>query len=1276
MSRSITEEPLGQGTLLELARFPGTDRFQVIRLLGQGGHGAVYEAFDRFRQARVALKTLRRENPEALYRFKQEFRALTDVAHPNLISLYELVSDGNLWFFTMELIEGGNLLDDVWERLEVPRMQGGHPRGAEADLGGRTWTPRGPKWGLGAPSLAGPFRLKKERLRPALSQLARGVLALHSAGKLHCDIKPSNVLVDGEGRVVLVDFGLVTDLHAAPGGGGWAGGTPGYMPPEQLQGLQLMPASDWYSVGALLHEVLTGRTPAHGPEQGALTSSDDPELVTWGMLCRELLRERPEDRLSGEEFLRQLEVAPTGKLHRAWTAPATRREDALVGRAPHMARLRVALQTVVAGRSAALRVVGPSGVGKSALVRSFLEEAKRRVAGLQVLTGRCYEREAVPYNALDSLVDDLCRYLLTLPAGEVSEWWGTEAGELTRLFPVLRQFERRRELGASTREAPHTQERRRRSFSAFRHLLTRLAARHPTVLFIDDVQWGDIDSARMLSEVLRPPEPPPLLLIFSHRHNSVSSPFLEVFLPEWARFSAEVETDELHVEELSLSESEELAATLVGSGSSAAYGEIPTMARESAGNPFFLQELVRHALSSGAPEGLTTVSLGELLQRRVLQLSLDARRLLETVTIAGRPVPETVVTEASGIQGPTGSALAELRAARLVNIRSGSDDALIEPYHDKVREAIVSQMPVEQRRAQHIRLALALEKSSERDLPSLVEHFQEAGETAWAGEYVVPAARQAEKALAFERAASLYRLALELRPAGVDSLALRTSLAEAFAHAGRSGEAGVEFLASARELQARSPDDERVLELEQCAADHFLRSGRTAEGLSVLRHVLASTGLPYAQTVGASLLSLLKNRAHLFWRGMRFTLHAEAEVPRTSLRKLDACWAAVVGHALVDPLRSGAYQALGTLMALDIGEPRRLVRVLSAEASYLASVGKRARREQSQRIVAMATDIAQELNDPSCRAYAHSGAGVRAFFCGYWREAFEQCERATRIFREERAGSTWEIILNAGVAHYALAYLGRFEELAHRSPRLLREIDVKGDVFGSTTLRVGMHNQVWLALDRPDEAERLAEEGMARWPSGTYHQQHSMHLIGLQELDLYRDRPWDAWQRLQEHWPKLRRALFLSRQFVRVELHFLRARCALAAATHARLTGGGGGNERWTHRRMVAAAAASAAVLEREDFSCAPAYAAVVRAGLAAAAGRGEVAAGKLEWAATRFAELGMAAFASAALIQRGAAMQGTTAHKSRDSGERQMRALGVVDPARMARLLVPGFPA
>ncbi|HGG56520.1 MAG TPA: hypothetical protein ENK31_01855, partial [Nannocystis exedens] len=129
-------------------------RYQIIRQIGSGAMGVVFEAIDSDRNERVALKTLHQLDPSALYRLKNEFRTVAGLVHPNLVALHELVSERGQWFMTMEFIDGVSIIDYVRrspERIDV-------------------------------------------RARNALRQLTRGLMALHSAGKLHRDVKSPNVL--------------------------------------------------------------------------------------------------------------------------------------------------------------------------------------------------------------------------------------------------------------------------------------------------------------------------------------------------------------------------------------------------------------------------------------------------------------------------------------------------------------------------------------------------------------------------------------------------------------------------------------------------------------------------------------------------------------------------------------------------------------------------------------------------------------------------------------------------------------------------------------------------------------------------------------------------------------------------------------------------------------------------------------------------------------------------------------------------------------------------
>jgi serine/threonine protein kinase len=258
------------------------DRFEIVGALGQGAYGLVLHAIDRQRHMPVALKLLRQAEVAGLATFKQEFYTLADLHHPNIIILYELFAADPPWFFTMELLEGATHFQSYIQA---------HP----------------------------------EKLREALGQLALGVAALHAAGKLHRDLKSSNVLVTPAGRVVVTDFGLAAPVRAVDGRGpsGLVGTVP-YMAPEQGADRPVTPASDWYSVGVMLYEALTGRLPFER-SPGSMwdylrlkleTDPPPPSEVVHGLpgdlndLCVALLRREPTARPTGGEACRRLGVPP------------------------------------------------------------------------------------------------------------------------------------------------------------------------------------------------------------------------------------------------------------------------------------------------------------------------------------------------------------------------------------------------------------------------------------------------------------------------------------------------------------------------------------------------------------------------------------------------------------------------------------------------------------------------------------------------------------------------------------------------------------------------------------------------------------------------------------------------------------------------------------------------------------------------------------------------------------------------------------------------------
>ena len=519
---------------------------------------------------------------------------------------------------------------------------------------------------------------------------------------------------------------------------------------------------------------------------------------------------------------------------------------------------------------------------------------------------------------------------------------------------------------ARSAEFPDPRELRGRAFAGLRELLARLGDRRTVVLAIDDLQWGDVDSAELLEALLRPPQPPVLLLVASFRSEDVKrSPFLRAFLAP--RDGEGRPARRIVVDPLTSAQTCDLALQLLGSDDAAARAMADAVARESGGNPFFAAELVHHLQSGGAdtppPEGL---SLDQVLWRRIRSLPDVARHFLEAAAVHGRPLSCQDARSAAVVDDER-SALAVLLAGRLVRHTGASARDEIETYHDRVRETVLANLDAAARAEYHKRLAQTLEAAGGVEPEVLAIHFLGAGQTQAAGRYYARATAQAAEALAFDRQAHLYRRALELGAGdGEEGTRLRTGLADALANAGRGAEAGREYLAAAQGAAAAIAIDRR-----RSAAFQFLTSGHVDEGLGALRLVVEAAGLSLGATPRRALASLLARRLYLWFRGSGYKERALGQVSPEELRLLDVTWCVGTGLGMIDPIRGSSFQAHNLILALRIGEPLWVARALSMEAAYACITGDRG-HAQAARLLAQAEEIAEQLSRP-----VHHGNAAR-----------------------------------------------------------------------------------------------------------------------------------------------------------------------------------------------------------------------------------------------------------------------------------------------------------
>jgi tetratricopeptide (TPR) repeat protein len=1238
LSSDVTTDPAATRSDLSHRPDPAPEsfgRYRILQRIGAGGMGVVYRAYDPTRDRIVALKTLQQMSPAGLYRLKQEFRALADLSHPNLVPLYELLSDGDRWCFTMELVAGKHLLRYI---------SGDSPPAGLDDQ-------------------------RVSRIRETFAQLADGVSALHAAEKLHRDVKPSNVLVTAAGHVVLLDFGLAADLDRRGvyiSSDSHIPGTVAYMSPEQAAGDPLSRASDWYSVGAVLYQALTGRLPFEGTGAEVLRAKvtdepPEPAAIVDGIpddlngLCVELLRRSPSARPAGAVVAARLR-AVGGARPAEMETPTP--EAPFVGRERELAALCDAFNATRKGHPVVVHIRGESGAGKSALVHRFLDQLAIEPL-LVILTGRCYEQESVPFKALDSLIDSLSAYLRRLSPADVQAVLPRDIQTLARVFPVLRQAPAVAMAPASGPAPVEAHEVRRRAAGALRELLARIGDRHPLVLAIDDLQWGDTDSASLLGDLLSPPDPPVFLAIACARSDDAASrPFFRALDRSLAHAVAAHEERMIVVEPLDAETTRDLALKLLHSTEHGVEEMADAIARESGGRPLFVYELVEHAgsfASLGRLPGAGALSLDDALWRRIESLPIESRQLLEILAIAGHPIGTLDACRAAGLTTDDRSILPAMRAARL--IRGAGDDAgeSIEPYHDRVRESVVGHLSDDTRRAHHRALANTLLISPHVDAERLAIHLDAAGAPDDAAPYFARAALASAEALAFDHAALLYRRALERkRWDGVQDSALRVQLADALANAGRGAEAAREYLAAAAHVAQSSS-----LELQRRAALQLLTSGHVDDGIATLTPVLEAVGTRLARTPSSALASMLLRRVQLRLRGLRFVERSASVIPADELQAIDIAWSVVIGLSIIDPIRGADFQTRSLLLALKAGEPSRVARALALEAGHLASTGDRSRAVD---VLAKAERIATRVDDAYGRAIVQLARSAVSYFDQRWSDSLSAARQALGRLRQDCTGVTWEIDTATAFCLWSLTYMGQIAELNQTCPGLLREARERGDRYLETNLSTQIMTLVRLAADAPDDARADLERVMRSWSQHGYHVQHHDALIAFIPLELYCRDAATAWTRLDNEWSAFRWSFMSRIPIYRTHMFQLRAYCALAMAA-----------SRNDDARFLRIADHDARRLRREGDRWSLAFADYVDGIVAAMRKDPQTAVARLGAAITRFDDLQAGLHAAVTRTRLAGIVNDTSADDLRKAADDWFTAQGVQHPARLAAAYAPG---
>ncbi|MBX3184965.1 MAG: protein kinase [Polyangiaceae bacterium] len=1190
-------------------------RFQVVRRLGEGAFGVVEEAIDGERGLRVALKSLKRLSPEARERFKFEFRALADLRHPSLPLFYELFTVSDDWFFTMEVIDGAPL--DAWVRGvdsftdHLAPDTHSHTRSLLTDA------PEAPDTGaLSRPASSRAPRAPltpdvEQRLRSALAQLQSVLSFLHARGYVHRDLKPSNIRVRGDGRVVLLDFGLAARVGEVEGR---FIGTAAYAAPEQAQRAPVTAAADAYALGAIFYELIAGGPPFAG--SGAQVMLD--KQLREPSSLREICPSAPEDltRLVDAWLERDPKL-------RAPITDTQEQGEAFIGRRQELTLLRDAFNAVTLGDTRVVVIEGESGIGKSTLVERALAEIRALCPHASVFVGRPSPKERVPFNAFDGVLarDELF---------------------VSHAHPLQRS----------------------KVHAAARAVLERHAQQAPVVIWIDDMQWADEDSTALLSALLRPPQLRPALFVLSRRPtHDTTRPFVFPCARQ-ALSLAPLTADESVSLALQLGSSPERAASVARrSGGRPLF--IHELSRRSDESIAELDDVLRARVS--ALPGLEQQLLRHLA---VSEAPLDEARLAASVRAPRGDVASALEhlrhDQLVRLDPHRGVGYRSYHdRVRQVIVSTLSSDA-----RRRAHEAILAtldpnpQSPDLPARLEHLlgagraeeAAALALhaaaraeEVGAYRQAASLIEEAIELRS--------YPLTDEERRSSAERGGGSARRTQASSRLASVehtqaDELTLRLRRAHLLERAHAAVEAADELLRVADLMGAGDAADVHRMR----AARHYLASGDLIRGRAVLGALLRRTRLHLpegeAELIAALFFTHLKLRRAL--RG------GVAPSPRDA-SSYPLLRAVADGLGMTDHARGRLFQGRALLAALASPDRETRAEALMVEALFVGS-GSAKGRAHAERHIAAAYALfpAQEL-PPRARAWERV---ARATFAKHERPSRAVVAALAEAEREVATlgGDAWWLGSIQLVRGHCLRTLGDLPELRRHAAELVEGAEVRGDFFVLTTSHLGSLI-VWLADDAPLAARQLVSQ--VKWPEerATFLIQHWLGAEAEVEISLYEGRGATLLERLGKARSFLRTSLVKRLQSVRVCCHYTLARALVAAIAGGRATKA----DRLELRAVLWA-------LRREGLGYATARAALLEAGLAITDRDPARALRTLDVAEQegRSAELLLEPLVARCL--RAALSPTEERLEDRARAVAELRALGVRVPGAFARVIAPGF--
>lgn len=1053
-------------------------RYRLETEIGRGGMGVVYRATDLELLRQVAVKVvLEIDSEDARQRLIREARSAASLNHPNIVSVYDVGVSHDLPFFVMEYVMGASLAK--------------RPRAELASI------------------------------VAVASQICGALGHAHTNSVVHRDLKPENILLTNDGTVKLADLGLaVSPSGARISKSGLIIGTASYMAPEQALGRPVDGRADLYALGVLLYELATGRLPFEGDDPLAVISQHihaavvPPSVLVPSLplglesIILRLLEKSPEER-----FASAGEVAAA--LQNSLTDVSTRQDDPsaavamlqalsrgrLVGRDEELAKIRELWNRARIGKGHGVLISGEPGAGKTRLAREITVQAAWD--GAVVLSGGCYEFEATtPYlpfvEAFRKWIreqndDELVRFVI-----------GENVEQIAKLVPELKH--RFGEIGSQATLQSH--EERLLFFDAVAKVFVNLAGTKGLLFYADDLHWADNSTLWLLSHLLRQLASERVLIVGAYREIELDRAHpLSKALVDWNR---ERLITRIALPRFGIDETSTQLEALLGQQVSRDFGM--AVHRETEGNPFFVEEVLKALVEKGAVRRESGIwkrdelseleipqSVKEAIGSRLDRISADANEVLRAAAVLGKTFTfdslAAMLSDRS--EDVLLDSLDEAMSAQLASAGAGDQFAFT---HDKIREVLYEELNPIRRRRMHRLAAQSLEgrtgiaSSTPGATEKVAYHLIEAGEYERALPYAKKAAKEALRVFAYDEAIAAHTRALECASfleMSDEELDAHEEIGKIYLLRGDQIAAGGHF---ERAIQLTN-DRHRRARLQCEAASSLVSNGdpRGIEYADAALKVLDSKTDPLETANALSIKGRFHHLAGDHDSAIDFLLQAvELVAPVAGSAADDAFGASIISQ--VYSYTSGAYQHYGQFeesnkwaqKAVDFGRVYGLPFAEATGYEFLAENGfntgdfasglEYAFRERA---------IVEKLHSRERRAWSHFAAAMCQHGIGDLDEAeleYRSGLELAQAIGEIRVGCLLRGNLAVLLMDKAKKAAGKpLKELSEEALRLAQENLTDGERSGLLFMRVDARRclgYIYFHLGDAEQAEKLGAEAM------------------------------------------------------------------------------------------------------------------------------------------------------------------------------------------------------